>query len=178
LLTGSGAIVTAHQQNHDATRPWSGAAVAYGTNRTYHIPDLEAVWPERPQSRCFLEAKAKSPLQLGGGWGWDKLAFKRAWRWAQMNGGAPVFYAIRDISRVPLPPACGDEDFRDDPDLWSIASVLKLGLSPVRTADDAFYFWPRSDFLPLQHLLDGAFAVQSVPYIASRVGDVRTPCLL
>jgi hypothetical protein len=175
LLTDSGAIVIAHQQNHDATRAWSGAAVAYGVGgHLHHIPDLEALWSKRgPQSRCFIEAKAKRPLTFGG-WGWDKLAFQRAMRWS-LTTKAPVFYAIRNTADVPLPPEDRDAEFRDDPDLWSIATVWKLLHSENRSADDKFHYWPASDFSPLRLLLDGGFEVQPVLYLRELVGAQRVP---
>lgn len=179
LLTDSGAIVTAHQQNHDATRERGAAAVAHaGDDREHHIPDLEAWWPGRgPQSRCFIEAKAKKPLDLGGGWGLDTLAFQRALRWMEVSG-VPVFYAIRNTAEAPLLPARRDAALRDDPELWCVAGLWKLARSDNRGSFGAYCTWRASDFMPLRVLLDGAFEVLPVPYFPrDLVGDPPVPRL-
>lgn len=162
LLTNAGAVVLLNQQNRDATNAEPGAAIAHASmGRMHHLPDLSIYWPARNvMPRHGIEAKAKSPLRRGG-WGWDRKAFDRAWRWSQISGD-PVVYAIRNLSDAPLPPL----DELDDPDLWWIASVWKLHHSPQRSSDDHHHYWPSDDFVPLRLLLDGHhLAAATVPYV-------------
>jgi len=95
----------------------------------------------------------------------------------------PVYYAIRNHADVPLLPDRRPAELRDDPDLWSIASVWKLARSENRgfMRSSRCYTWPASDFMPLRILLDGDFALQPVPYFPNDlVGEPphRVPRLL
>lgn len=170
LFCDAGATVMCHQQNHDVTAGF-GAAVAHGKGGRINLPDLTVFWQQRRALPFYgVEVKAKHPLNRGG-WGWDARGFRRALAWASTSA-APVFYAIRDLSAAPLP-APGA---LDDPDLWHVASVLKLLHAPERHDDGNHHYWPRDAFLPLAVLLDGLDVhVQHVPVIT--LGD-EAPMLL
>lgn len=159
LLIASGAIVTCNQINRDAVQDHAGAAIAHVADRTHHLPDLTAFWPDRPVAPTLhFEAKAKSPLGKTGGFGWDKTAFDRACRWAAMTR-QPVIYAVRDCDAAPLP-APGEAD---DPHHWWFASTWKLLHAPTRVENGPCYYWGRDDFLPLPLLLEGQFNAALVP---------------
>ncbi|MDB5244054.1 MAG: hypothetical protein JWP57_4680 [Spirosoma sp.] len=172
LLTSYGATVVCHQHNHDAVAGYPGAAIAHAAGGTLHLPDLSVIWPQRGMLRSYgIEVKTKTPLSNGGGWGWDIPAFDRAVAWATLTGNA-VFYAIRDRSVVPLPPA----GVLDDADCWHVASIWKLLHSP-RSTMGRYHYWSADVFAPLVLLLAGeGINTTVVPYISMDGG--RPPLLL
>lgn len=160
LLTAAGAIVTMNQQNRDAVSATAGAAIAHLADGTQHLPDLTALFPSRHVARRMgMEVKAKSPLRRGG-WGWDRHAFDRAFRWSVLTG-EPTLYVIRNLDAAPLP-AAGE---LDDADHWSFASVWKLMHSPSRAESGEFIYWPADDFLPLGVLLENLYDAALVPVV-------------
>jgi hypothetical protein len=166
ILTSTGALVACNQQNRDAVLTYPGAAVAHlGTDRV-HMPDLSVTWAAHSIRRFGVEVKAKSPMGRGG-WGWDIHAFDRACRWAEASGD-PVFYAVRDLSAAPLPPA----GCMDDVEHWHVASTWKLLHSSSLYTDDQYHYWPADTFMPLAVLLHGGADISAaiVPYIALGTG--------
>lgn len=162
ILTAAGAIVTQNQINRDATHYRPGAALAYLSNRTLHLPDLTVNCPPR-SGRYHVEVKAKCPLARGG-YGWDRHAFARALDYS-LTVGEPVYYAVRNLDAAPLP-LPGD---LDDPAHWRVASVIRL-LGSDHKVEGQFRYWALEDFSPLSELIGGTYGSIPIHYMRSPDG--------
>lgn len=169
LLTDRGALVTCNRQNRDKTHVHPGVAIARHAGTSINMPDVTAYWSSHLCPVTHFEVKAQQS-DAGGVWEWDQPVYARAIRRSRLTG-QPTYFAVRDLSAGPLPPA-GE---LDDPHHWWIASITKLILTPERSsgANGRFWLWPVEVFLPLSLLLHGEFAVQPITFIPQANGRLE-----